>query len=413
MRSQLPHNVITLLISNVGSAVLSFILSVLIGRALGEEGLGVYAAALAWVFPLSLAAEFGLGSLITRDLAQHPEREDYYLRATTRIRLVIGGGLLALVVISAPLLSHDVVVARGLQISAPLIVILPLFGLFTAVFRARQAMWPIPWLNIGMLMVQVVLTAMILVTGGDVVAALVVNVATSAAQMAAAWAVWYWKFKPSASVDSPFVTDASDLMRRALPFAVAAILAALQSRVSLIMLERMSSTAEVGYFAAASRFVEAGRMIPNALFGALFPALAVMAARPLEFHRMFARSMWGLAILGLVFGLGVSLFASGIVQLTFGANFVAAVPALQVLMWSLLPGLLRAGRTLYWYALGHERFANIVTGISLVIQVTFSLWLIPLYGAMGAAAAGIASEVIALALLWRPMRLFAQPYAER
>jgi O-antigen/teichoic acid export membrane protein len=413
MQSQLSHNAITLLISNVGSAVLSFILSVLIGRALGEEGLGVYAAALGWVFPLSLAAEFGLGSLMTRDLAQHPEREDYYLRETTRIRLVIGGGLLALVVISAPFLSRDSVVARGLQISAPLIVILPLFGSFTAVFRARRAMWPIPWLNIGMLAAQLVLTTMILVAGGDVIAALVVNVSTSAGQLAAAWAVWKWKFKPSPSVDRPFVADASALIRGALPFAVAAILAALQSRVSLIMLERLSSTAEVGYFAAASRFVEAGRMIPNALFGALVPALAVIAARPLEFQQMFARSMWGLAILGLVFGLGVSLFTSGIVQLTFGSSFAAAVPALQVLMWSLLPGLLRAGRTVYWYALGYERFANTVTGISLVVQIALSLWLIPLYGAVGAAAAGIASEVIALALLWRPMRLFTQRYAER
>jgi len=37
--------------------------------------------------------------------------------------------------------------------------------------------------------------------------------------------------------------------------------------------------------------------------------------------------------------------------------------------------------------------------------------LIPLYGAVGAAGAGVISEVVALALLWRPVRLLA--YARR
>lgn len=411
--NRLSRNTFTLLASNIGSAVMSFVLSVLIGRALGEDGLGVYAAALAWVFPLSLAAEFGLGSLMTRDLAQHPERESDYLRVTTVIRLWIGGGLIALLIVLAPLLSDDDVIARGLQISAPLILILPLFGAFTAVFRARQAMWPIPWLNIGMLVAQVALTAIILATGGDVITVLVVNVATSAAQLAAAWMVWRWKFSPSFSSDKAWVSDVSFLMRRALPFAVAAILAALQLRIALIFLERMSSTGEVGYYAAASRFVEAGRLIPNALFGALFPALAVIVSRPPEMQQTFARSMWGLAAFGLVLGVVITLFAPPIVQLTFGGKFAAAVPVLQVLMWSLLASLLRGGRTLYWYALGQERFANIITGIALLLQIGLSIWLIPIYGAVGAAWAGLICEGVALALLWRPVRLFPLSYAER
>jgi O-antigen/teichoic acid export membrane protein len=113
MSSRISRNTITLLTSNVGSAALSFILSVLIGRVLKQDGLGVYTAALAWVFPLSLIAEFGLASLMTRDIAQTPDSADDYLRSTTLARLWIGGGLMLALVIFAPALSSDpAVIAR-------------------------------------------------------------------------------------------------------------------------------------------------------------------------------------------------------------------------------------------------------------------------------------------------------------
>ena len=107
LKDRLSRNTLALLISNGGSALLSFGLSVLIGRllvedalglerrvdpaligrVLGQEGLGVYAAALAWVFPLSLLAEMGIGTLITRDIAQTPDAAHAYVRQSVRVRL--------------------------------------------------------------------------------------------------------------------------------------------------------------------------------------------------------------------------------------------------------------------------------------------------------------------------------------
>jgi O-antigen/teichoic acid export membrane protein len=70
-------------------------------------------------------------------------------------------------------------------------------------------------------------------------------------------------------------------------------------------------------------------------------------------------------------------------------------------MWGALPGLLRGGRTLYWYARGREAFTNRVTALALLLQLALGLWLIPVYGAAGAAAAALVGDVVALALLWR------------
>jgi PST family polysaccharide transporter len=413
LASRLSRNTLTLLVSNGGSALLSFVLSALIGRALGGAGLGVYGAALAWVFPLALVADFGMGTLITRDVAQDTGTGDAYLRATTPIRLLFSGGLTALLILAAPLISGDPAVVRGLVVAAPLILIFPFFGTFTAVFRAQQVMWPIPGLNIGMLVAQVGLTIGVFSSGGGVLAALAVNTLTSAGQLLAAWAIYRWRFTPEIPQDeraqgrAPLPAEniaIGSLFRRALPFALAGLIAALQTRLGTILLEQLTDSTSVGYYTAATRFVEAGRMIPNALFGALFPLLAALALNPPHMRRTFRRVMAGLGAFGIGLGLLFSLFPAAILGLTYGEDFLPATPVLQAAMWGLLPALLRAGQTLYWYARGREQFVNRVNGVVLVVHTGVNLWLIPAYGALGAVLAGLITETVALLLLAQPLR---------
>ncbi|MEO8394588.1 MAG: oligosaccharide flippase family protein, partial [Chloroflexota bacterium] len=275
--TRLSRNTVTLLISNLGGAGLSFLLSALIGRTLGADGLGVYAATMAWLLPLSLIAEFGLSTLMTREIALDFAIEHPYLETVTRSRLLMGGAIMLLLIIVAPLLSRDPLVVAGLQISAPLVMIGPFFSALSAIYKLRGQMWPIPYLNIGMLIAQVILTFFALRAGGGVIAVLILNVVTSAAQLIAAWWIYRWRFYDALRAHLKAAPALLPILRRAVPFALAAFFATLQTRLSIILLERLATTAEVGYFSAAARFVEAARLVPNAFFGALFPALAVLA----------------------------------------------------------------------------------------------------------------------------------------
>ena len=406
MLARLSRHMLLLLVSNVGGAGLSFLLSILIGRALGSEGLGEYAVVLAWVYPLSLLVEFGLGTLATRDLAREVATSAAYLHTVTRARLLLGGIAMLALLVLAPLLSSDPVIVTGLVVSAPMVILVPFTSAFTAVFKARGAMYPIPWLNIGMLVAQVLLTSAVLAAGGGVVLALAVNTLTSLGQLIAAWAIWRWRFHTA--VGARAVLSLGALLRRAFPFALAGLFAALQIRLSILLLENLATTADVGAFAAANRFVEAARLVPNAFFGALLPALATLAAQPDALHHTFRRSMLGLSAFGLAAGVGISLLAPWLVTSTYGEGFAPAVPVLQVLVWSLVFNVLRGGRTLYWYALGREMQVNVVNGAVILLQIALSLALIPPLGAVGAALGMIAVEAAALALLWREIRLPAR-----
>jgi O-antigen/teichoic acid export membrane protein len=398
-----------LLVSNIGSAGLAFLISVVIGRLLGERGLGVYSASLAWVYPVTLLADAGLNTLLTREAARSPELEPALLQASLQARWLIAGGLALALVALAPLLSADADVVRGIQLSAPLVFLLPTFGLYTAIFRARQVMWPIPILNLGMLTAQLGLTALVLGRGGSVAEVFLINTLTSAGQVPVAWWIYRQQFQNqrfTAEKQSRFRLEAGRrrliaLLSQAYPFAVAGVLAALQARVTILLLERGATPEAVGQLAAATRLTEAGRMLPNAFFGALLPMLAALVAQTNDFQRLLRRVYSAILLYGLALA-GVFIFgASAILQVTYGPSFERGTLALQLLGMALVPGLMRAVQTLAAYARGREAQVNRVLLLGLIVQGIVAIWLIPRQGAAGAAVSLLVIEVVMVIGLWR------------
>ncbi len=398
-----------LLISNITGAALSFVLSALIGRIAGADGLGVYAAIGAWIFPLSLIVDFGLSMLLTRDLSQRPEQSDHLLRLSLIERLLVGSVVMLALWIFAPILTNDPLAIAGLRLSAPMVIILPMFSSFTSVFKAHGSMQPILWLNVGMLATQVLLTGLAFALGYGVMAAVALNVLTSAGQLTAAWLIWRLRFRQGTNMGDSSA-ELRELLRRAAPFALAAIFAALQLRINLIILEASAPIAEAGYYAAASRVVEAARLAPNALFGALLPSLAGLVVSRVLMARTFRRAQIGLLAYGSGFALVCTLFAAPIIDLIYGADFAPAVPDLILLSWGLLFSLQRGAKTLYWYALGYDHYINVCNLLVLLAQIGLSLLLIPQWGASGGAAAYLTAEFIGMIVLWRRWRL---PLANR
>jgi len=244
---QIIKGTIALVFGSGAGAVLSFVLVLMIGRGWGQTGLGVYTAALAWMTPLSLLTEAGLGTLFVRDLARHPEQIAAYTHAAIRQRILVGGCLALAIILAAQIITNDALTQMGIRLSAPLIVILPLYATFTAILRVQGRMALVAALNIGMLAIQVSLTAMLWQKQAALETILLVNTLTSAGQCAAAaWltrGAWQ-KDKTGQNTGLMYQTptetpiqniDLRTLMRRGLPFAIAGVIAALQMRLIVIV----------------------------------------------------------------------------------------------------------------------------------------------------------------------------------
>lgn len=405
MAKRLSRNTIILLISNIGSAILSFLLAILIGRYYGEAGLGTYASILAWIFPLSFIVEFGFGTLITRDIAQDPDLAHEYLRVTWQFRLIVGSSLVAILCVLSPVISDSTL---GLIISSPLVIVLPAYGAYTAIFRAHQRMLPIAWLNLGMLVIQVILTGIAIWLKFDLLWLFIINTVTSSGQCLAARWVYQTRFHQKPKVSHKL--KLRDLIRQSRPFAIAGILAAVQARYSVLWLETVSTPTVVGLFVASLRFIDGARMIPNALFGAVYPALAALSDNRPALHRLFICVMIGLGGYSLIVAFFLDKFADEVLLLTFGEQFIDAQLALQIMGLALIPFVLRSTWSLYWYAIGREKAVNILLVLNLIILIITSYLAhnAEVYALYGIVVAILYTEIITLvfsiigeAILWK------------
>lgn len=401
---RLSQNTFTLLLNNIITAGLAFVLTILISRGLGDVAFGRYATVMAWVLPFTILADFGLNTLITRHIAASPEHAQYLLSSTHPLRLLIGLCIIITMGLGAVFLNDDPQIVESLRIAILLAVIDAFFGSYTAVFRAWGVMWPILLMNTLFFLLQIGGAVFIIWQDGSIVALFACIVLADVVQLGLTWALWRGYFRHHYPRPKPSTPQGRLLLFQALPFTIAGVLAMVHMRVMILVIDAQLPTAEVGWYAAAFRISEAARMAPNALFVALFPRLSALAENPSRFESLFRRAAALLIIYGLLFALAMVLLAPYVVSFLFGNTFAPAAPVLALLSWALIPASLRALLTLRLYAIHAEALVNYSLTIGLAVQIGVGYVLVLSYRLQGAALAVIIGETILMVCLGLAMR---------
>lgn len=364
-RPTLFQNTLTLLAGNGLGAVLSFVITVVLARRLAPTSLGLYVEVLAWLFPAMLIAEFGFGTLLVRDLAAQP----HTARALI-IRLLPARLLLSTLVISGfvAVMTGKTTPVSGLQLilSAPMIMILPLFTMISAVFRSRQHMAEVAALNVGMLALQ---TTMLLFAGASLTVeqALAINTFTSLVQLVVAFAL-LWRLTRH-DTGTALVFSMRNWLRLCVPFAAASALGAIQARLFLLLLDAHTVSTELASAALVLRFLDLARLPPMAFFDAMFPRLSAQHDQAPALLRQ-ARQV---VVATLLYGSGVTvllfIFMPAMIILFFGRAYMTSPDIAYAVLLVFLPLTMHAALNLICYATGREWLANGMTLGTMIVLV--------------------------------------------
>ncbi len=390
----LTKNSFLLIFSNLGGAVLSFGISILIGRGLGKIDLGNWTFIFAWVAVISLVCEFGTTSLLIRESSRAPGDSNKLLIAALTVQIFLIGIFGMMIWALSPVLSINAETLSALRIALIISFAGIIYGSFTATFRSAQWIWPILWINIIGLFVQLFLSILVSRLGGTLVHLVWVAAAVDIAQLFFAVILWWGRIRPNGGEIRFSIDKSIALIKHATPFAAAGILAAVQMRSPVMLLSYLKSTSELGLFGAASRWSEAAKLIPYGIFGALYPAFATKHGA--EYYK---KSAPVIQILAVSVTLVICLFSRPVLFFSYGAEYIQGAPILFWLGAGLLPSLLNGNMQAYLYAVGREKYATKMRGFAIFIQVLAGFPLIYFYGAVGAAISILLGEVI----IWFPL----------
>jgi O-antigen/teichoic acid export membrane protein len=415
--------------STLARGALGFALAVVIGRGLGADRFGQWVLCTTWASLLTVVADLGFGVLLTRDGARAGAPVDRLVAGALLARLSVAVPLAAALSAGAGWIVPDGGSTAALCVAALLGVVSAAYGCFSAVLISQPRWLPIvlgidtAWLGIQLAASWWIATsgsggsggsggfgssgsggAGGLVefpsVGGEVVALMVVASLVQIAQIATALVLWRRVFPDHRARLSPR-EGLRSLVRRALPFAGAGIVANLDLRAAPVLLGALSTPAAVGLYAAASRFGRLAVLAPQALFGGALPVLSGEFQRdPTGTMRVF-RTL-DRALLAFSGSIAVACVALGpfLLRVAFGPSFVAAAPTLVWIGIGLIPSLTNAAREIALYAAGGEAAVVRWTGTALVVQVLSAAILIPMLGSTGAAIGVFAGE----AAVWLPLR---------
>lgn len=386
-RREVSANILWLLGERILRIAVNFGVIGLLARHLGPESFGAlnYSAGIAALF--TALATLGLDTVVVRELVRAPASSNSILGTAFLLRLLGAGVAIALVLISSPWLVADATALRPLVMIASLSLLWQAFDVIDLWFQknlqSRHTVGAkLVALGLGSA-VKLILVARAaplawfcwaLVLDGLLYATALLLVYRRQGGQVAAWAF-------SRQL-------ARDLLRVSWPLVTAGVLISLYLRLDQILVLRFLGSRELGFYTAAGKVAELWIALSAFVLASVFPVLAARREKGREhFNRDLQFAFDVMTGVGYLIAVFVTVAAPAVIPLVFGESYRPAGRVLAVLAWS-APFMFSGGIRAHYFMLeGATLYHNWAAGLGIAANVALACWLMPRFGAPGAAAA--------------------------
>lgn len=208
--------------------------------------------------------------------------------------------------------------------------------------------------------------------------------------------LYFLRFK----IDIP---DSISFIRQGLLFTILMAANIIYNKIDIIMLEKITGSTEVGFYSGATRFIYPFMFISGAFMTAIFPSLAKHSGNQAEFKKIQYLATYYLGGIGILLSTFLFFSAAYIFPFFFDEKYDASIPVFRILVWYLAIVFIYGSISNNLVAKNKVRFLVYLNLIMIVLNVALNFFLIPIYGAKGAAIATIICEILILlsaALYW-------------
>jgi O-antigen/teichoic acid export membrane protein len=386
---------LTLLSGRLIVSVLQFVTLAILASHLGPSGIGVYTFALAIAGLFRLLPDFGALQVATRDIAQHPERERELMPNLVFLRALLGAASYGLLAIFVTVFHFGASYRTGALIAG--ITLILVLDAFRGSLEVRLRLRWVALADIIEATLTLCAVAVIAATGRGVYSVLAVYVVLKLVNSgiillsALRLAEFRWRPRPELW---------RRLLRAGLPLGIAGVLATAYYRLDVVILAGFKSSADVGQYGVAYRFMEALTIVAAITMPVIGPVLARSFVEGREvLQRRYADALHALNLLAVPMAICGAMVAWRLLPALPGfdayngagvALSILAPGAALILLGNLIQGTLIAA---------HEQRSLVrISAVGLALSTVLNVALILPWSYYGAAAATTATEVVLVGL---------------
>lgn len=383
-----------------------------IARYLGPAQFGLLSYAQSFVFLFTAVSTLGLDGIIIRELVKDEGRRDLLLGTAFFLKLFGALLVLPLIALAIYFTNNDYLTSLLIFIIASATVFQS-FNVIDFYYQSKVLSKYVALANTISLGVSSVIKVFLLLNEASVIAFAVMTI-FDAAILALGLIFYYtkisslhlsnWKFNKKTAIK---------LLKNSWPLILSGLIVSMYMKVDQIMIKQMMSSEAVGQYAAAIRLSEAWYFIPMVVVSSLFPAIinAKKTSHTLyiiRLERLYTLMVW----MAIAIALPVTFLSNWIVNLLYGSAYIEASKVLVIHIWAGVFVFLGVAFANYLTAenLVIKAFYRSIAG--LIINIILNLFLIPIYGVLGAAIATLCGQLSANILydvfdksLWPQLRL--------
>jgi O-antigen/teichoic acid export membrane protein/glycosyltransferase involved in cell wall biosynthesis len=408
---RIASNTVARSVGEVVAKLASIAFYIVMARELGSSDFGSFIFGISLSSIVLVGAGFGMDQYLTREVAADRSLVDrlYSNIVTLKGAMIVALlGVLAAIVLIGPYTGETrlAVVLIGIGVGIEMLSFAP-----QAVVQGYERMHLVAVGLVVQRMVTAIVGIAILLAGGGLIAASLVFLGGSVVGYLVSDVLMRVRV-----VRPRFALDRSgwiELLKASAPIGASALFFTVLLRLDAALISFLTDgdQAEVGYYGAAYRLVDATMFIGLSVSAAMLPWLARQRRR--DAHLVVRGSVLGLKLLTSVLlpiGAAYIVFAPDLIEILYGHDFDEAVLPLRLL------GVMTVLYGINWYAssllIARHRPGAFARGIAVVLvaNVIVNLFVIPPYGAAGAAAvaagSGLALAIYSVSKIWETVGRF-------
>nr|CRH06894.1 putative Membrane protein involved in the export of O-antigen and teichoic acid [Candidatus Magnetococcus massalia] len=411
-RKRITANFLWLLLSELVGRGAIIIGGIYLSRVLGVESYGLFVLAQSTIQGFWLAVDMGSGLYGVREIARNPEQAARVINPLLTMRITFGiaiYGLLVLVVWGLPAMGAS---WQGTVLDGPLAMVLLAAGLYLIIY----SFYP-DWILKGLegfreLPYGRVLAALLFIVG-------IVSWVEGPEGLVLAGSIWALSYLAGSGLLFYRLVKTTGYrfrpdwrlpvwwghLRESIFYSLSSLLMMAYNYLPLLLIMGWHSETILGLFAAPFRIILAIGSAGYLLATAFFPSMARLYQqdRP-QLVRRYRALRWLLLIAGCAVAIIGSLMAEPVVLTLFGQAYRESVAVFAVAIWLVPIMFARFSNGSLLQATGYQRSHNVASATGAVGSLLFGLWLIPLWGAVGAAWSLLGAELMMSVAMYLSVR---------
>lgn len=387
-KEKVVRNVVWAVTGKVVTLLGSLLVGILVARYLGPEQYGLMNYVVSFVMLFQVLASFGMDNIEIREESKSPEEKNKIIGTAFTLKIIFAIITIALVCITAWLFETDSF-TRWMIALYSLSMIMNSFNVIRNYFTSLVWNEYIVKTEISRTLIGAGVKVLLLLLEAPLIyffIALLFDTILIAGGYLMSYrrkvdSIRKWRFDKA---------TAMYMIKQSFPLAVSLSAVLIYHRVDQIMVGKMLTNTELGYYSVACKFTEIIMFIPTILAQTITPILVRNYKENFAIYRNKTQQFVNITVwICIIISIITALISHWLILYTFGSQYLPATIVLQILAFKSVGDALSATAGNMIIIEGIQKYAWIRSVTACFVCVGLNLLFIPRWGLVGTAVASI------------------------